>query len=147
MLKIEKTVLEEKIAEAAEAEDYEKAALIKTDLSRLEDEIKKMEKAGVKKQAAAPAGRKSGAEKSIQISIAIPKSLLPKLPQRENIIGICVFNNHSRPPQDTPSIFPPFWQDSKKSLPFADPRCPYRPPGSATAVGDTFPANTGQSPD
>ena len=48
-LKIEKSTLENKITEAAETEDYEKAALYKTELAKLEQEIKKLEKAGVKK--------------------------------------------------------------------------------------------------
>ena len=48
-LKIEKSTLESKITEAAEKEDYEKAANYKTELAKLEQEIKKLEKAGVKK--------------------------------------------------------------------------------------------------
>ena len=48
-LKIEKATLENKIADAAEKEDYEKAAGYKTELAKLEQEIKKLEKAGVKK--------------------------------------------------------------------------------------------------
>ena len=47
-LKIEKSTLENKITEAAEKEDYEKAANLKTELAKLEQEIKKLEKAGVK---------------------------------------------------------------------------------------------------
>ncbi len=47
-LKIEKSTLENKISEAAEKEDYEKAANLKTELAKLEQEIKKLEKAGVK---------------------------------------------------------------------------------------------------
>ena len=47
-MKIEKTTLESKITEAAEKEDYEKAANLKTELAKLEQEIKKLEKAGVK---------------------------------------------------------------------------------------------------
>ena len=47
-LKIEHAELEEKIAEAAEKEDYEKAANLKTELAKLEQEIAKLEKAGVK---------------------------------------------------------------------------------------------------
>ena len=47
-LKIEKTTLENKISDAAEKEDYEKAANLKTELAKLEQEIKKLEKAGVK---------------------------------------------------------------------------------------------------
>ncbi|MBR2709570.1 ATP-dependent Clp protease ATP-binding subunit [Candidatus Saccharibacteria bacterium] len=48
-LKIEKNALEEKVTEAAEREDYEKAANYKTELAKLEEEIKKLEKAGAKK--------------------------------------------------------------------------------------------------
>ena len=48
-MKIEKTTFEGKITEAAEKEDYEKAANLKTELAKLEQEIKKLEKAGVKK--------------------------------------------------------------------------------------------------
>ena len=48
-LKIEKATLENKISDAAEKEDYEKAANLKTELAKLEQEIKKLEKAGVKK--------------------------------------------------------------------------------------------------
>ena len=47
-MKIEKATLENKISEAAEKEDYEKAANLKTELAKLEQEIKKLEKAGVK---------------------------------------------------------------------------------------------------
>ena len=47
-MKIEKSMLEEKIEAAAEAEDYEKAAGYKTELAKLEQDIKKLEKAGVK---------------------------------------------------------------------------------------------------
>lgn len=47
-MKIEKSNLEEKIADAAEKENYEKAAEYKTELAKLEQEIKKLEKSGVK---------------------------------------------------------------------------------------------------
>ncbi len=47
-MKIEKSSLEDKIAEAAEKEDYEKAANYKTELAKLEKEIKTLEKSGVK---------------------------------------------------------------------------------------------------
>ncbi|MBR3180157.1 ATP-dependent Clp protease ATP-binding subunit, partial [Candidatus Saccharibacteria bacterium] len=47
-LKIEKSVLENKITESAEKEDYEKAAEYKTSLAKLEQEIKALEKSGVK---------------------------------------------------------------------------------------------------
>lgn len=45
-LKIERAQLEDKIVEAAEAENYEKAAALKTESARLEQEIKQLEKAG-----------------------------------------------------------------------------------------------------
>jgi len=47
-MKIEKSQLEDKISEAAEKEDYEKAANLKTELAKLEKEIEKLEKAGAK---------------------------------------------------------------------------------------------------
>ena len=49
-MKIEKSQLEEKIAEAAEKENFEKAAEYKTELAKLEKEIKALEKAGVKEE-------------------------------------------------------------------------------------------------
>lgn len=48
-LKIEQATLEEKITEAADKTDYEKAASYKTELAKLEQEIKKLEKSGIKK--------------------------------------------------------------------------------------------------
>ena len=47
-MKIEKATLENKISDAAENEDYEKAANLKTELAKLEKEIKKMEDSGIK---------------------------------------------------------------------------------------------------
>ncbi len=47
-MKIEASQLESKISDAADKEDYEKAAEYKTELAKLEQEIKKLEKAGVK---------------------------------------------------------------------------------------------------
>ncbi len=47
-MKIEAEQLESKISEAADKEDYEKAAEYKTELAKLEQEVKKLEKAGVK---------------------------------------------------------------------------------------------------
>lgn len=49
-LKIEKEELEAKIEEFAEKEDYEKAALLKTQLVKLEEELKKLEKKGANKE-------------------------------------------------------------------------------------------------
>ena len=48
-MKIEASTLEDKINEAAEKEDFETAANLKTELLKLKQEIKKLEKAGVKK--------------------------------------------------------------------------------------------------
>ena len=73
-MKIEKTVLEEKITEAAEAEDYKKAATLKTELSRLEDEIKKMEKAGVKKLTDAPTLTEENLATAVSLKTGIPVS-------------------------------------------------------------------------
>ncbi len=47
-MKIEAQQLENKISDAADKEDYEKAAEYKTELAKLEQEIKKLEKSGVK---------------------------------------------------------------------------------------------------
>lgn len=47
-MKIEKAQLEDKITEAAEKEDFEKAAEFKTEFAKLEKEIKALEKAGAK---------------------------------------------------------------------------------------------------
>ena len=49
-LKIEKSGLEDKISEAAEAENFEKAAEYKTELAKLEQEIAKLEKNGAAKE-------------------------------------------------------------------------------------------------
>ena len=73
-MKIQKAALEEKITEAAEAGDYEKAALIKTDLSRLNDEIKKMEKASGKKLDKAPVLTEENLATAISLKTGIPVS-------------------------------------------------------------------------
>ena len=49
-LKIEEKELEEKVNTAAEEENFEKAALYKTRLAKLQEEIKKLEKAGASKE-------------------------------------------------------------------------------------------------
>lgn len=49
-LKIEMSELEEKVVNAAESEDYEKAALLKTEQAKLEQELKKLEKSGAAKE-------------------------------------------------------------------------------------------------
>ena len=73
-LKIQKNTLEDKIAEAAEAEDYEKAANLKTELLRLEKEIKKLEKAGVKKDDKAPTLTEENLATAISLKTGIPVS-------------------------------------------------------------------------
>ena len=73
-MKIEKNTLEEKMAEAAEAEDYEKAANLKTELLRLEKEIKKLEKAGVKKLEKAPVLTEENLATAISLKTGIPVS-------------------------------------------------------------------------
>ena len=73
-LKIEKTTLEEKVAEAAEAENYEKAAILKTQLSRIEDEIKKMEKGNKKKLDKAPVLTEENLATAVSLKTGIPVS-------------------------------------------------------------------------
>ena len=73
-LKIEKTTLEEKVAEAAEAENYEKAAILKTQLSRIEDEIKKMEKGSKKKLDKAPVLTEENLATAVSLKTGIPVS-------------------------------------------------------------------------
>jgi len=72
-LKIEQTTLTEKIEQSAEAEDYEKAALYKTRLAQLENEIKKLEKAGIKKQAT-PTLTEAHLATAISLKTGIPVS-------------------------------------------------------------------------
>lgn len=72
-LKIEQTTLTEKIEQSAEAEDYEKAALYKTRLAQLENEIKKLEKAGIKKQAT-PTLTETHLATAISLKTGIPVS-------------------------------------------------------------------------
>ena len=73
-LKIEKNDLEEKVAEAAEAEDFEKAALLKTQLSRIEDEIKKIEKSGKKNLEKAPKLTEENLATAVSLKTGIPVS-------------------------------------------------------------------------
>lgn len=73
-LKIEKSDLEEKVAEAAEVEDFEKAALIKTQLSRVEDEIKKLEKSGKKNLEKAPVLTEENLATAVSLKTGIPVS-------------------------------------------------------------------------
>ena len=73
-LKIQVASLEDKINEAAEKEDYEKAANYKTEKLRLEKEIKKLEKAGVKKLAEAPVLSEENLAQAISLKTGIPVS-------------------------------------------------------------------------
>ncbi len=73
-MKIEAAGLEEKIETAAEAEDYEKAAEYKTELARLEKEIKKLEKAGAKKEAKAPVLSEENLARAVSLKTGIPVS-------------------------------------------------------------------------
>ena len=73
-MKIQKATLEDKISEAAEVEDYEKAATLKTELLRLEKEIKKLEKAGVKKLEKAPVLTEENLATAISLKTGIPVS-------------------------------------------------------------------------
>ena len=72
-LKIEAEQLSEKIEAAAEAEDFEKAALLKTDLINLKKEIKELEKAGAKNQAI-PKLTEDYLAKAISLKTGIPVS-------------------------------------------------------------------------
>ena len=73
-LKIEKAALEDKISDAADKEDYEKAALLKTELSRLEQEIEKLEKAGVAEDAEAPVLSEENLATAVSLKTGIPVS-------------------------------------------------------------------------
>jgi ATP-dependent Clp protease ATP-binding subunit ClpC len=73
-LKIEKATLEDKISDAADKEDYEKAALLKTELSRLEQEIEKLEKAGVAEDAEAPVLTEENLATAVSLKTGIPVS-------------------------------------------------------------------------
>ena len=72
-LKIEKTVLEGKIEEAAEKEDYEKAANLKTEVARIEQELKKLEKTGVK-EAETPVLTEENLATAVSLKTGIPVS-------------------------------------------------------------------------
>ncbi len=73
-LKIMKSDLEEKVTEAAEAEDFKKAALVKTQLSRVEDEISKLEKSGKKNLEKAPVLTEENLATAISLKTGIPVS-------------------------------------------------------------------------
>ena len=72
-LKIEEKDLNEKIETAAEEEDFEKAALYKTRLAKLKEEIKKLEKAGAAKEKT-PKLTEEHLAKAISLKTGIPVS-------------------------------------------------------------------------
>ena len=72
-LKIEATSLQEKINAAAEKEDYEKAANYKTELAKIEKEIKALEKKGAKKTEH-PTVTEENLTKAISLKTGIPVS-------------------------------------------------------------------------
>lgn len=72
-LQIEKKDLEEKVEAAAESEDFEKAALYKTRLAKLKDEIKKLEKSGVGENKT-PTLTEEHLAKAISLKTGIPVS-------------------------------------------------------------------------
>ena len=73
-MKVKRASLEEKMTEAAEAGDYEKAANLKTELLRLEKEIKEMEKAGAKKLEEAPVLTEENLATAVSLKTGIPVS-------------------------------------------------------------------------
>lgn len=70
-LKIEQKSLTEKIEEAAEAQDFEKAANYKTKLIKTEEEIKKLEKSGADK---VPVLTEENLAKAVSLKTGIPVS-------------------------------------------------------------------------
>ncbi|MBR3116234.1 ATP-dependent Clp protease ATP-binding subunit [Candidatus Saccharibacteria bacterium] len=72
-MKIEMTGLEKKIEEAAEAEDYEKAAEYKTEYERLKKEVKKLEKSGVK-ESVTPKLTEENLATAVSLKTGIPVS-------------------------------------------------------------------------
>ncbi|MBQ9180500.1 ATP-dependent Clp protease ATP-binding subunit [Candidatus Saccharibacteria bacterium] len=73
-MKIERASLEEQITAAADAEDFEKAALLKTELAKLEQEIKKLEKAGIKKDLENPVLTEENLATAVSLKTGIPVS-------------------------------------------------------------------------
>ena len=72
-LQIEKKDLNEKIEASAEAEDFEKAALYKTRLAKLNEEIKKLEKSGANKSKT-PTLTEAHLAKAVSLKTGIPVS-------------------------------------------------------------------------
>lgn len=72
-MKIEQNSLQDKIEQAAEAADYQKAALYKTRLSQLEQEIKQLEKTGAA-EATSPTLTEDNLATAISLKTGIPVS-------------------------------------------------------------------------
>jgi len=72
-LKIERQDLQKKIEETAEAEDFEKAALYKTRVAKIDEQIEKLEKAGVNEDLAPPLTEENLAT-AISLKTGIPVS-------------------------------------------------------------------------
>ncbi len=72
-LKIEREDLQKKIEETAEAEDFEKAALYKTRVAKIDEEIEKLEKAGVNDQVS-PVLTEENLATAISLKTGIPVS-------------------------------------------------------------------------
>jgi ATP-dependent Clp protease ATP-binding subunit ClpC len=95
-LKVEIKTLEDKVEEAADAEDFEKAAMYKTRIAQLEKEVQKLEKAGAK-NLENPKLKEDDLATAISLKTGIPvskvhgseKTLLINLEDRlkEEIIG------------------------------------------------------------
>lgn len=72
-LKIEREDLEKKIEEAAAAEDFEKAALYKTRVAKIDEEIEKLEQAGINDQVS-PTLTEENLATAISLKTGIPVS-------------------------------------------------------------------------
>ncbi len=72
-LKIEEKSLDEKVIEAAEAQDYEKAALYKTNLEKVKKELKRLEKSGADKEVT-PKLTEENLAKAVSLKTGIPVS-------------------------------------------------------------------------
>ena len=72
-LKIERQDLQKKIEETAEAEDFEKAALYKTRVAKIDEQIEKLEKAGVNEDLA-PTLTEENLATAISLKTGIPVS-------------------------------------------------------------------------
>ncbi len=72
-LKIEESTLQEKVEQSAEAEEYEKAALYKTRLAQIQEELKKLKKSGVKEDET-PVLKEENLAAAISLKTGIPVS-------------------------------------------------------------------------